>query len=144
MPPGVLGPLPTIAMKIGNVPVEIEAALSTEEQAQGLMYRDSMPENHGMLFVYAKPQYMRFWMMNTKIPLSIAFIRDDGTISNIEEMKPYTGPLEPVERYVSKQACIYALEMNQGWFAKHGVRAGDSIEISVEALSRLRSTGQTK
>ena len=142
LPPGALGPLQTVSLKIGDAGTEIEVALSYEEQAQGLMYRGSMPENHGMLFVYTKPQYLQFWMKNTRIPLSIAFLLEDGTISNIENMKPYTGPLEPVERYASRLPSVYALEMNQGWFARHGVKEGDRIAIPVDAIRKIQGRGK--
>lgn len=137
-PKNTLGPLRTITLQLGDAQAEIEVAIAPGEQEQGLMYRDSMPENHGMLFVYSQPEYLRFWMKNTKIPLSIAFIREDGIISNIEDMKPYTGPLEPVERYVSREKSLYALEMNQGWFARHGVHARDTIKIPTETIRQMR------
>ena len=123
MEPDRLGPLKTIQMNLGGVTVEIEVAVTPREQMQGLMYRESMPENHGMLFVYNEPDYMSFWMKNTKIPLSIAYIREDGIIGNILDMKPYTGLFDPTEHYPSKYESLYALEMNQGWYAKHNVKA---------------------
>ncbi|RJP21099.1 MAG: DUF192 domain-containing protein [Candidatus Omnitrophota bacterium] len=139
MPEWALGQLPTIRMEIGGVAVEIEVAIFPREQQQGLMYRESMPENHGMLFVYDEPRYLSFWMKNTKIPLSIAFIRQDGVISNIEKMKPHTGPMNPTESYVSKYECVYALEMNEGWFERHGIKAGDVIHFPKEEIERIRN-----
>lgn len=142
LPAGALGTLETILFEIRGVPVEIEVAVTPQEQQQGLMYRDSMPENHGMLFVYPQPQYMSFWMKNTRIPLSIAFIREDGVISNIEDMEPQKGPLVPSERYVSRQKSLYALEMNQGWFDKHGVKEGDQLELPGEEIERIKQKNQ--
>ncbi|MDX9755819.1 MAG: DUF192 domain-containing protein [bacterium] len=136
---GRLGPLRTLQFELGGVPVEIEVALRMDEQTQGLMYRESMPENHGMLFVYPQPRYMSFWMKNTRIPLAIAFIREDGVISNIEEMEPYTGLFDPDVSYRSKYQCLYALEMNQGWFAKHGIKEGDRIALPVEQIEALKT-----
>ncbi len=137
LPEGALGPLRVITFAIAGTPVEIEIAITRQEQAQGLMYRKSMPGDHGMLFVYTTPQYMRFWMKNTLIPLSIAYIREDGTISNIEKMEPHTGPFDPTEHYISRQKCLYALEMNRGWFERHSVEAGDVIDMPVEEIHRL-------
>lgn len=142
MPPGALGPLRTIEMEINGVPVAIEVAITPAEQAQGLMYRESMDENRGMLFVYEEPRYMSFWMKNTRIPLSIAFIRDDGVIGNIEDMEPQRGSIVPSGRYTSKYRSLYALEMNRGWFERNGVGPGDRIDIptdAIEALKRERS-----
>lgn len=115
----------TPTLTLGGVEVELEVAASKQERAQGLMYRDSMPENHGMLFVYAAPKPLHFWMKNTFLPLDIAFIAEDGTITNIEAMQP----LEEGPGATSIKAVPYALEMNQGWFQRHGVKAGDKIEI---------------
>lgn len=139
MPPGALGPLPTVTFALAGEEVTAEVAITMQQQRQGLMYRDSMPANHGMLFVYREPQYLSFWMKNTRIPLSIAFIRPDGRISNIEEMEPHRGPFEPTQNYVSRYRCLYALEMNAGWFARHGVNAGDTIALptpEIEAMAR--------
>ena len=88
---------------------------------QGLMYRKSMDKDHGMLFMMPQARYQSFWMKNTYLPLSIAFIGDDMKIINICKMKPLdTGP-----RYRSKKKCRYALEVNQGWFENNGVKSGD-------------------
>ncbi len=128
-PANALPPLSTIEAELAGRTVVIELAITPQEQRQGLMYRESMPDNHGMLFVYRQPQYMSFWMKNTKIPLSIAFIREDGIIGNIEDMEPHTGPFDPVKNYRSTYKSLYALEMNQGWFDTHGLNAGERIEL---------------
>ncbi len=132
-----LGALETVTFPLGGVEVEIEVAFTPREQEQGLMFRESMPENHGMLFVYRQPQYMSFWMKNTHIPLSIAFIREDSVIGNIEDMKPADGSFDPVERYHSRYQSLYALEMNQGWFTKHGLKAGTRIELPVDKINEV-------
>ena len=115
---------------LGGVDAAIEVADSMEERQTGLMRRTSMPEDHGMLFVYPETQLLAFWMKDTAIPLSIAFIVEDadgqhGTIVNIEDMQPY------VEKpsTVSQKPVRLALEMNQGWFKKHGLKNGDSIAL---------------
>ena len=88
-------------------------------QAQGLI----LPEHRGMLFVFPRSMPLSFWMMNTFIPLSIAYIDDTGTILNITDMKPQTTDPHP-----SAGPARYALEMNQGWFAKRGIKAGAKVE----------------
>ncbi len=144
--PNRLPALETVKFELNGTPVEIEIAYTIAESTQGLMYRDSMPDDHGMLFVYSEPRFMGFWMKNTKIPLSIAFIRDDLIVSNIKDMKPHHGQFDPTERYESKYQCLYALEMNQGWFVKHGIKAGDKIELPLEKIqviigSRVQGLG---
>ena len=118
------------AWKLGGVDVDVEVAETMTERQTGLMRRTSMPENHGMLFVYPEPQLLAFWMKNTALPLSIAFILEDadgqhGTIVNIEDMQPYVEFPETV----SQKPVRLALEMNQGWFKKHGLKNGDSIAL---------------
>lgn len=118
----------TIAFEMGGRRVVLELALTPFERARGLMYRDQLDEDRGMLFVYPDPRTLSFWMKNSWIPLSIAFVRDDGTIVNIHEMRPL---LESVS-YKSHEACRYAIEMNKGWFEKHGLDAGDKISLPPE------------
>lgn len=137
LPSGALEPLESVKFQLGGVEVEIEIAFYPNEQEQGLMFRDSMPENHGMLFVNREPRYLSFWMKNTRIPLSIAFIRDDQVVGNIEEMKASPGDMDPVERYHSRYKCLYALEMNPGWFDKHGIKAGDRIELPLDQIEQV-------
>jgi uncharacterized membrane protein (UPF0127 family) len=87
------------------------------------MYRFSLQPDHGMLFVFAKPQVLAFWMKNTYVPLSIAFIDSEGRILNIEDMAPQTETTHP-----SRGAALYALEMKKGWFVQHGIAPGDRVE----------------
>ncbi|WP_130483797.1 DUF192 domain-containing protein [Sphaerotilus mobilis] len=114
--------LPTIELSAGMHRIEAELAANSTQRQIGLMNRPSMPPNHGMLFVFDGPDMHCFWMRNTLLPLSIAFLADDGRIVNIADMQPQNDtshcPREPVR---------YALEMNQGWFAKRGFKAGDKI-----------------
>lgn len=108
--------LPKIDLYVGMHRVQAELAVKPNERATGLMWRQSMPENQGMLFVFEGHAIHCFWMRNTYIPLSIAFLRDDGSIVNIENMQPQQEishcPTEPVR---------YALEVNQGWFDKRNI-----------------------
>jgi len=88
----------------------------------GLMHRQALAANEGMLFVFDRPQQQCFWMKNTPLPLSAAFLADDGSIVNIEKMQPDSEDL-----HCSTKPVRFVLEMNQGWFAKHGIGVGSSI-----------------
>jgi len=114
--------LPVTRLTAGMHLITAEVADSPEERGVGLMHRPSMPANHGMLFVFEQPGVHCFWMKNTLLPLSIAFLADDGSIVNIADMPPRSEashcPTKPVR---------LALEMNQGWFAKRGLKAGSRI-----------------
>ncbi len=114
--------LPTIRMTAGMHVITAELATTPATQETGLMFRKELGVNHGMLFVYAKPGPICFWMMNTLVPLSIAFMRDDGTIVNIADMQPMT-----VNSHCSAEPVRFALEMEQGWFAKRGITPGKQI-----------------
>ena len=111
-----------IASKSGVHAFAVEMATTDAERAQGLMNRKELPEGQGMLFDFQRDQEVGFWMKNTYIPLSIAYIDEAGTIVNIADMKPQTTDGHP-----STKPAKYALEMNQGWFAKRGIKAGAKI-----------------
>ena len=115
--------LPKIALEINGHKLAVEVAATDASRATGLMHRRMMPENRGMLFVFPFAAQQSFWMMNTYIPLSIAFIDEQGTVVNITDMKPLTTDPHP-----SAKPAKYALEMNQGWFVKRGIKAGAKIE----------------
>lgn len=110
-------------LRIRDVRLSVELAVTSEQRRKGLMYRKSMPEYAGMLFVYPYEQRLRFWMRNTYIPLSIAFIDSDGVIFQIERMRPLdeTG-------VCSTQPARFALEVNRGWFRRNMIGLGDRIE----------------
>lgn len=114
----------TEKIRIGDVTVTAEIADSDDLRARGLMNRDSLPENHGMLFVYGTAQVRSFWMRNTRIPLDIAFIDAGGVIINIERMEPQSD-----QNYYSQGPMMYALEMDQGWFEANDVGPGDRLEF---------------
>lgn len=127
-------PLPTTSITIGKHALTVEVAATPEARQCGLSRRDSLPENHGMLFVYPASTMMRFWMKDTLVPLSIAFLDDAGRIVSIQKMAPLdTGP-----RYKSPQPVLYALEVAQGWFETHGVRVGDRAELSLPPMLNIR------
>jgi len=115
--------LPQIELSAKGQKIVAEIAVTEADRMQGLMHRRMLPENRGMLFVFPRPAHHAFWMMNTYIPLSIAFIEDDGTIVNIEDMQPHTQ-----NSHSARKPVRYALEMNQGWFAKRGIKPGMKIE----------------
>ncbi|MEO7150808.1 MAG: DUF192 domain-containing protein [Burkholderiaceae bacterium] len=114
--------LPAILLGAGMHIIKAELAQTPDQRAIGLMHRKTMPSNDGMLFVFEQPAPQCFWMKNTLLPLSIAFIADDGTVASIEEMAPGS-----LDSHCSTQPVRYALEMNQGWFAKRGIKAGGKL-----------------
>jgi len=116
-----------IALGIGGTTVEVEVAGAGAGLQLGLMFRDRLGENEGMWFEFSKEDYRSFWMRNTKVPLSIAFVDKKGSICNIEEMVPYNE--SPVR---SRRKAMFALEMNRGWFKRKGIRAGDFIRIGAK------------
>ena len=115
--------LPEIPLTIKDQKITVEVAATDNTRMTGLMHRRMMPENRGMLFVFPYAQPLSFWMMNTYLPLSIAYLDEQGVIVNITDMKPLTPDPHP-----SAKPAKYALEMNQGWFAKHGIKAGAKVE----------------
>ena len=111
--------LPITTIRVGPHPVVAEVAATPDQRTIGLMYRFSLPPDHGMLFVFPEPQPLSFWMRNTFIPLSIAFIDAEGRILNIVDMAPRSDATHP-----SRGEALYALEMRKGWFADKGVGPG--------------------
>lgn len=114
--------LPTTRLTAGFHVITAQLATTPEQRATGLMHRPTMPTNDGMLFVFEQAGQQCFWMKNTLLPLSIAFLADDGTIVNIDEMKPQT-----LDSHCSAMPVRYVLEMNQGWFAKRAIKAGAKV-----------------
>ena len=114
--------LPVAQLQAGMHNIRAQVAATPEQRATGLMHRREMAQHEGMLFVFEQPSVQCFWMKNTLLPLSIAFVADDGTVVNIREMKPQT-----LDSHCSDKPVRYVLEMNQGWFAKRGVRVGAKL-----------------
>ncbi|RJF99142.1 DUF192 domain-containing protein [Noviherbaspirillum saxi] len=110
---------PTISLTAGIHVIKAEVAAKDAERQQGLMYREKMGVNEGMVFLFEAPAGVCMWMKNTYIPLSVAFIDDDGKIINIEDMQPQT-----TESHCAKKPIRYALEMNQGWFKQKNIKPG--------------------
>ncbi len=115
--------LPTVTLTAGMHLIQAEVASNPEQRGIGLMHRPSMGANEGMLFVFESESQQCFWMKNTLLPLSIAFLGEDGRVVNIEDMAPQT-----LGGHCSAKPVRFALEMNQGWFAKRGVKAGSRIQ----------------
>ena len=114
--------LPAIRLNAGMHIVKAEVAHTPDQRGVGLMHRKTMPANDGMLFVFEQPAPQCFWMKNTLLPLSIAFLADDGTVTSIADMAPGS-----LDSHCSSQPVRYALEMNQGWFAKRGIKPGSKL-----------------
>ena len=114
--------LPHTTLTAGMYRIDVQLATTPEEREIGLMYRKSMPEYEGMLFVFNRPGVQCFWMKNTLIPLTAAFIADDGTIVNLADMQPQTET-----NHCSAEPVRFVLEMNQGWFSQKHVLAGSRL-----------------
>ncbi len=114
--------LPLRSITVGQQRVKVEVADDPEERAQGLMFRESLAADRGMLFVYPEAALRSFWMENTTIPLSIAFLDAHGVVVRIRDMKPMDR-----SHVLSGQPALYALEMNKGWFQLHDVEPGLKI-----------------
>jgi uncharacterized protein len=115
--------LTSIRLTAGMHLIQAELAQTPDERSTGLMFRTTMGPNEGMLFAFEQPGTQCFWMKNTLLPLSVAFVADDGSVVNIDEMKPQT-----LESHCSTKPVRFVLEMNQGWFAKRGIKAGSKLQ----------------
>ena len=114
--------LPRVALSAGMHLINAQVAATPEQRSIGLMHRQEMPTNEGMLFAFEQAGVQCFWMKNTLLPLTAAFVADDGTIVNLADMKPQT-----LDSHCSAQPVRFVLEMNQGWFAKRGIQAGSKL-----------------
>lgn len=111
--------LPRVKLSAGMHQIDAQVAATNAQRMTGLMFRKEMPQHEGMLFVFDEPTVQCFWMQNTLLPLTAAFVADDGTIVNLVDMKPQT-----TDSHCSAKPVRYVLEMNQGWFAKKNLKAG--------------------
>lgn len=114
--------LPRVKLSAGMHQIDAQVAQTPGQRQTGLMWRKEMPQHEGMLFTFDEPSKQCFWMMNTLIPLSAAFIGDDGTIVNIVDMPPRS-----LDSHCSEKPVRFVLEMNQGWFKKKGLAAGSRL-----------------
>jgi len=115
--------LPRIQLQAGMHQIQVQVAATPDQRAIGLMHRAEMPQGEGMLFAFEQASQQCFWMKNTLLPLTAAFIADDGSIVNLADMKPQT-----TDAHCSDQPVRWVLEMNQGWFAKRGIKAGYKLQ----------------
>ncbi len=120
----------TYEIKINDKTSHAEVAFTQKGRTIGLMFRDALDKDHGMLFIYPQEQRLSFWMKNTKIPLSIAFINSKEVITQIDSMTPFS-----LMSHASTEKVKYALEMEQGWFTKNGIRIGSKVGLSPEIRS---------
>lgn len=114
--------LPRVELRAGMHRIDAQVARTPDQRAIGLMHRKEMPAHEGMLFVFEQPAVQCFWMKNTLIPLTAAFVADDGSIVNLADMQPQT-----TDSHCSQQPVRYVLEMNKGWFAQKNLRAGAKL-----------------
>ena len=106
----------------GMYVIDAQVAQTPEQRQIGLMQRKAMPQHEGMIFVFEQSSQQCFWMKNTLLPLTAAFVADDGTIVNMADMKP-----ETTESHCSATPVRYVLEMNKGWFSKKGIKPGSKL-----------------
>jgi len=112
----------TTRIKVGPHPLKVEVAASDPERSQGLMYREKLGKDDGMLFIFDEPGYHSMWMKHTLIPLSVAFLDADGRILNILDMEPRT-----LDTHIAAGPARYAIETNKGWFGEKRIKAGDRV-----------------
>jgi uncharacterized membrane protein (UPF0127 family) len=111
--------LPHVRIQAGMYQIDAQLAATPAQREIGLMFRSDMPQHEGMLFVFEQPSEQCFWMKNTILPLTAAFVADDGTIVNLADMKP-----QSTDSHCSAKPVRFVLEMNQGWFGKKAIQAG--------------------
>lgn len=114
--------LPRVPITAGMYRIDAQVASTPQQRQTGLMFRENLPQQEGMLFVFEEPAVQCFWMKNTLVPLTAAFVADDGRIVNLADMQPQT-----TDSHCSEAPVRYVLEMNQGWFARKGLRKGTKL-----------------
>ncbi len=115
-------PLPVRQVKVAGHALRVEVAATIEQRMKGLMFREKLGADDGMLFVFDEPGYHAMWMKNTPLPLSVAFVDGAGAILNILDMEPHT-----LDQHAAAGPAVYAIETNKGWFAKRRIKAGDKV-----------------
>ena len=114
--------LSRVKLSAGMHQIDAQVAQTIEQRTTGLMHRKEMPQHEGMLFVFERPTIQCFWMKDTLLPLSVAFVADDGTVVNLADMKPLA-----LDSHCSEKPVRFVLEMNQGWFARKGIKPGTKL-----------------
>lgn len=120
-------PRATATVVFGQDTIRAEVARTQEERSRGLMYREDLPEDAGMLFIFPDNSVRGFWMQNTYLPLDIAFMDPSFRIVDIQQMEPMT-----TDQHLGRAPFTYALEVNQGWFEAHGIRVGDVAQVTFD------------
>ncbi len=124
-------------LDLGGHTIQVQLALTPSEQSQGLMHRDNLAPDHGMLFVFRSPGQRSFWMHNTLIPLDIGYFTADGMLREVYPMQPR----DRTSVQSIRNDILYALEMNQGWFAENKIRPGARLNLDqLETAIRKRQT----
>ena len=126
--------LPTATILINGQSLVIELAATPTARICGLSQRSELPPDRGMLFIFPDSRPRSFWMKDTYIPLSLAYLDDSGRILSIQDMTP----LQVDKHYLSEQPASYALEVNRGWFDRNGIEVGDIVEISLPLVLQIR------
>lgn len=115
--------LPRVKLSVGMFQIDAQVAANDMQRSIGLMHRENMPQHEGMLFVFDQPSIQCFWMKNTLLPLTAAFVEEDGTIANLADMAPQT-----TQSHCSIKPVRFVLEMHQGWFQKKSIGAGFRLQ----------------
>ena len=113
-----------IQLMVKEKKIKAEVALREDEKSRGLMFREKLGPDEGMLFIYEREEFLSFWMKNTPLPLSIAFLDQNGRIVDLQDMEPFN-----LRTHTSVRPAKYALEMNRNWFQKNGVNVGDGVRM---------------
>ena len=129
-------PLRTAQVRVGPHPMKVEIVETDPQRVKGLMFREKLGRDDGMLFIYDRAEYQSMWMKNTLIPLSVAFLDANGVILNIEDMEPQT-----LDSHMSAGPASYAIEANRGWFAAKKIKPGDKV-TGLPSLSPALSQGR--
>lgn len=114
--------LPVAQVKVAGHALRVEVASTVEQRMKGLMFREKLGGNEGMLFLFDEPAYHAMWMKNTPLPLSVAFVDGEGRILNILDMEPQT-----LDQHAAAGPAVYAIETNKGWFAQRRIKPGDKV-----------------
>ena len=123
--------LQRVQIGAGMYKIDAQVAAAPREREIGLMFRKEMPQQEGMLFVFEEPATQCFWMKNTILPLTAAFVADDGRIVNLVDMQPQT-----TDSHCSQEPVRYVLEMNQGWFSRKNIKKGAMLTGTPFAVRR--------
>jgi len=127
--------LPRVQLQAGMFQIDAQVAATPKQREVGLMFRQDMATHEGMLFVFEQPQQQCFWMKNTLLPLTAAFVDDDGTIVNLADMKP-----QSTQSHCSEKPVRFVLEMKQGWFAQKNIKKSFVLKSSVFKTASLKAT----